>query len=104
MLLGPSQIVADDVSRMSATPVDRIFHPRHAGDVVAERGPAGNLVRHVRVVVDLADRRHVLGPATRDLDEVFSAIVRHLLAGLAAELAETTARVRPVGRRGGRAR
>lgn len=33
-LVGPSQIVADDVSRMSATPVDRIFHPRHAGDVI----------------------------------------------------------------------
>ena len=41
---------------------------------------------------------------TRDLDDVFSAIARHLLAGLAAELAETTARVRPVGRRGERAR
>ena len=36
---------------------------------------------------------------TRDLDAVFAAIVRHLLAGLAAELAETAA-----GRRGGRAR
>ena len=40
---------------------------------------------------------------TRDLDDVFSAIVRHLLAGLATELADTAPQVRPVGRRGGRA-
>jgi len=37
---------------------------------------------------------------TRDLDAVFAAIVRHLLAGLAAELAESAAPVR----RGGKAR
>jgi AcrR family transcriptional regulator len=64
----------------------------------AERGGAAPL-RREEVEEVAAHMPHLL---TRDLDEVFSAIVDHLLIGLAAELAESASRPAPA-RSGGRA-
>jgi AcrR family transcriptional regulator len=73
------------------------------GFVSAElRGPAFSPSFYVQAVHDgerldevAAHMPHLLA---RDLDGVFDAIVRHLLAGLAAEAAETTAPARAVRR------
>ena len=60
------------------------FSPAFYAQALHEQGDDG--AENVSEVA--AHMPHLL---TRDLDEVFAAIVRHLLAGLAAELAERTA-------------
>jgi len=61
----------------------------------AERGAAGGL-RPEEVAEVAAHMPHLL---TRDLDDVFGAIVKHLLAGLAQELSDSASHVRMASHR-----
>lgn len=71
-----------------------VFSPSFYAQAIQEPGD-GHGVGGLKEIA--AHMPHLL---TRDLDEVFGAIVRHLLAGLAAELAETMPQTPRAVRRG----